>query len=292
MKKFTFSNLMLGLVLLIIWVGSSSAFASEEYQNELRLFTYKNKQDGGDKISQAGTSFQYYFSPVSTQGKPLNEAAFLDRAGSVSVGYSNSTFDGGFDADTRIWVINTILSKKGMPWVLNLMYANQDGKITAPAKADVTGDIISLGLGYFIMDGLLISGQYMQNDTKTSGFNTFEQTAYAVRVKWLRLLTARTAFNFGLGIEAVQDKNGTVTEDGWTLRVSSDYYFTPETSTGFLYLNITHDDKNKEGSLFGLTAKHFLTPHFSVDANAGWYNADNVGNEDEKQWGLALAYRF
>jgi len=295
MKKTVLSNSIIGLMLLSAWVCWSPVLASEDYQNELRLFHSKIKEDGGDKTSQTGLAFRGYFVPVTTQGIPLDEAAFLDRAGNVSIVYSDNKFDGSFELTTDLWGINATLAKQSIPWMLSLSYFNEDGKTTDPINIDVTSETFDLGVGYFVEDGLLIVGQYEQTDTKISSAftdNDLERTTYGVGVKWLHLLSAQTALNLEANVERIRNKNASKTDDGQNISISGDYYFTPEASAGLWYSKLTHDDKSREGSLLGITAKYFVKPQFSVGVDVGWFDAESAGDENDERWSLSLAYRF
>ncbi len=295
MKKFALSNSVMGLILLNTETWSNSVLASGDFQNELGLFSLNSKKDGGDKITQTELFFQHYFSPVTTQGKPLNEAAFIDRSGSVGVIFSDNKFNGSFDATSDIWAINTILAKKGMPWMLELTYLNQDGKFTAPQNANLTSEYLDLIIGYFVADKLLVAGQYGESDAKASnatGSNNSKRTIYDISVKWLQLLSTQTAFNLEASIGHAREKDDTETNSGQEIGISGDYYFTPKASAGLLYSKLNHDDKTQEGSLLGITATYFATPQFFITATAGKFDAENTSGEDDEQWDLLLAYRF
>ncbi len=295
MKKFALSGSIIGLVLLGAGAGSGVVVAAEDFQNEVGVQRFHLKEDGGGKLTQNLLGFGHYFRPVSTEGKPLNEAAFLDRVGGVEAVLADAEYTGSFDADIDAFGIEATLARKDIPWVLELSYIQQDVKYTAPANADLDYEGYQLAVGYFIKNGLLVSGLYGRADGNLSGaaVNDIKETNYGLEVNWVQLLSLQTAFKLEASVERDRIKDDFGTDNGQQMLVSGTYYFTPAAGAGLSFSKRTHDIKSREGVFIGIEAQLFVTPQFSIEADVGQFDADSsVSGENEDRWKLGLAYRF
>lgn len=218
-------------------LGSSLALA-DSYRSEFAA-AYDDF-DGDVKTLLVGGAF--YFDQVDTSGKPLAEAAFLNKASNVSLIAGTADINGASDnvdtvgAGVEFYVPNTIL------------YVAAD--VTRWSVGDDSDNNWTATLGVTPIDGLLVTTQY--DDDVDYEFN--------VQAKYVTQLAGETALNLEAG-HANSDF------DDYNF-VAADYYFNRAFSIGAMI-------EDQSESAYTLRTNYFINEQFYVGGSYTSYdNAD------------------
>ncbi len=156
MKKNTLAYIVSG-------VAMAMAASAHSYQWELGA---RYTEGDIDTVIDADTEnlaaqATYYLSDVDTGRGPLAEAAFLDRASSVSIGLSDGETDSDdidVDADTDGYFLSAhAVSDTG--WYANLGYSEAETDI---ADIELETEILGGGFGYYIAENATLALNYAQ----------------------------------------------------------------------------------------------------------------------------------
>lgn len=206
-----------------------------------------------DTASVIGAGGRYYYNVVDTRDHPLAEAAFLEKAGSVSVNTNRLIFD----SDSPATQVTTITADYFFPDTK--FYAAVFGRSRtsdgAPAnfRSPVnTRNDLGITLGVVPIEGLLLTNSFSKDGR-----------LFSPRAKYVRPLRGETA----LSIEA---KSNFFSFDYYTDRTFS--------------LGLTLSDRGNSTST-GIQARKFFTPQLSGQVA---YTSDRSTDT----WTLGLAYRF
>lgn len=279
----------LGLIASVGCLGSMQAFA-EPYQWEVEG-GYRSSEDAlpsyfsrdRDAYSVSG---KYYFSPVSTVGRPLAEAAFLARSSSVNIVMDHHTN------------------------VFDQTYCSSGGDCTT-TKSDESESGLGVGLEYYVPDSIFyFAAQVKQSQREVdnyyaSGENEWYSSYDGSRTSWAAAVgvmpidgwliaakfgeqndfngseeTIETKYVLPLGRQALK-LTGAYYLDGYDYlhrdwEAGADYFFTPSFSIGGTYA----DDKT-----YGVRAEKFFTESFSL-------SAEYEDGDYEDSFGVSLKARF
>ena len=214
-------------------VAIAAAFAAQgvvhaqDYQMEAGL-SYADFDQAGASDSAIGLDFTYHIETVSTDGRPLAEAAFLGRNSNVSANYI--TVD---EADVDSFGL-------GIEYWFDDIY-------TSAEYTDFDGDAeYEVRLGYMLDDGFLVSLGLADGDEVVD-------STISIAAKYV----AEMGANF-VNLEAEY----AVTDDVNVINLSADYFFTREFSAG---LRISESDIDGLDTEFGIGARYFFAPTMSVE---------------------------
>ena len=297
--KQTLSSILLGLGML-----STNSYAEETYQTEINIGYEK---EDADTSTYKGTtlSAEVFLTPVSTDNKPLKDAAFLDRSSSITVGYIKGTRDllnsslNTFDNKGLLFAINYITDSDAI--ILGALYSNQDAN-TEPNL--YTGDqtVAGFRIGKYIDYFSAIYFSYSNYDVEYQGTVsnwtvTRDIDSYELFYSTVRPLNNTNYYKFNAGIELIknsvtnssQENNQ---EDNLELTVLGQYYFTRMTSLGAEFLYNSGDDVSEEGITLAVDFTHFFAPPIALNINFASFDADDAQNEDEDSISLDVIARF
>lgn len=178
--------------------------------------------------SAIGVDFTYHLENVSTQGKPLAEAAFLGRNSNVGVSYL--TFDEA-DSDT--------LGLSGEFWFDDLY-------VSADYASSDDADDVSVNLGYMFQDGLLGYVGIIDEDAE-------EETTLLLGTKYVA----------PIGDNYVSFEGELQTNDGDNvIALAGDYFIDHSLSLGVRMAESNVDDVE---TTWGLGASYFIKPTISAE---------------------------
>lgn len=258
MKKIAIASAIIASLSL---VGTAHA-----YQAEVGGSAGFIDPDHGGSSGTYGVDGTYYFKPVQTRDAPLAEAAFLDRASNVNAHYKYSDIG---NTDVHQYGIGAEYFVPNSNFYLNGEIGREDIKRSYFNDNDTT--LYSAELGYFVTPNLLIAAGVKGYD------NDYHDGADpTLRAKYVAQLSEGRAIN----LEA-----GAAFGDLDEFNVGADYYFDRTLSVGVDY----YDNDLTTQSEFGLKARKFLTPQFSVEGRVGF---GEVGSNDYNKFGIAAKYRF
>jgi len=206
----------------------STAAMANTYQAEVGVALGTIDSDAGD-ADVFGLAGEVFFEAVDTSGKPLAEAAFLQKASSVSAAYVQADAD-GFEASTA---------------AINIGYYFGDSIFYAGATAiatdidDETEDDWGVTVGVTPAAGWLVTTTY------------FDSVDYELNLqsKYVTQLAGETAINFELGYADGGDFDDTVS-------AGLDYYFNHSLSLGLF-------TESAEETATGVRGRYFFNDQFS-----------------------------
>jgi hypothetical protein len=240
---------------LVPAIATMGVAQAQDYQFEGGLSYIDLDPDFGRSDSVLGVDLTWHWDGVRTAGLPLQEAAFMTRAGSLQASYF--TFDKA-DLD--------LLSVGAEVYVDRLYLAAEYDRFSNGA----TSDDFTIGIGYVPVDGLRIAGRYLIAD--------LGDDAIAAEVKYVMLLGGGTALNLEGSVEFVDDD-----ADTRLFGALADYYFNPSFSIGARIVYVDDDFGSDTG--WGVGAKYFFTP--TISGEVEYFSDDFVDSI-----GVRFAMRF
>ena len=233
-----------------ISLALSAAAAASDYQFELG-----GEYQDLDVAKAWSADFRWYFQPVTLGTGPLAEAAFLNRASNIGLGYLRDT-KGDFDA----FGINA------EAYFGDFYLASKYNRVSFAASFDNYG----LTVGRMLGDRTRVTLGFERTELP------FDQNfdIYALGVKHLAQFAGNTALN--LEAEAGVARNGS---SEFAYQLGADYYLNRMLSIGAKYGGVGSDDG------WGLRARYFFTPRVSAGVEYSREDGDNT-------YGFRLSARF
>jgi hypothetical protein len=230
-------------------LASSAAFAGS-YNAEVSV-GYTDFDGDADAISLMG---ELFFAPVNTDGHPLEEAAFLEKASSVELSYT-SISDGPADLTAAILGVNYYIPDT--IFFAGAAIARTTVEVGSFDDSDTDWGLVA---GVTPIDGLLVTTEY------------FNEAGYDLNLhaKYVKALKGETALNLEAFFEDSDFDN--------VYGISADYYFNKKTSLG---ANIVSADETG----YGIQGNIFFNDQFSVGAE--YFTVDSMNTIS-----LEAAYRF
>ena len=258
MKKIAIASALLASFTV---VGTAHA-----YQAEVGASAGFIDPDRGSSSGTFGVDGTYYFKDVQTVDGPLAEAAFINRASNVNLHYDYK--DVG-DNEAHRYGVGGEYFVPNSNWYFSGDLSREDVKRKYSGKNDTT--LYSAEVGYFVTPNLLIAAGVKGYD------NDFHDgTDPTIRAKYVAPLSNGAAIN----LEAAAAFGDL---DEYSL--AADYYFDKTFSVGVDY----YDNDLTTQEEFGIKARKFFTPQFSLEGRVGF---GEVGNNDYNSFGVAAKYRF
>ena len=262
MKKLAIASALLSALAV---TGTANA-----YQAEVGASAGYVDPDNGSSGSEFGVNGTYYFKPVQTRNAPLAEAAYLDRAGNVSV---NANFaDRGDTDDTTYGVAAEYFVPNSDFYVSGSVSQNeQEFRDVFGQKYDWDTTYYSAEVGYLPAPGLLIAAGLKGYDNDAD-----DGVDPTIRAKYVTTLTNGKDIN----LEA-----GAAFGDLDEYNLAADYFIDKTLSIGADYLNNDLEDRSE----FGISARKFFNQQVSLEGRVGF---GEQFNNDYNTFGVAAKYRF
>lgn len=250
------------------------------YQTEANVGYEKTDIDDTDISPTAITlNGKYYLAPVNTRSAPLAEAAFLDKASNVALGYANLDLDvAGIDVD--------VLGIAGEYYIPNSQFY-VSGALNRTDADGEKGNGFAVEAGYLPMAGLLLAVgiadmEESMDPILAAKYGTLTSLGAVGSAGEDTALTLRAKYVYKVGANDVNLEGNIVAGDETAYRVAADLYLDPTLSIGASFADSTFDDSD---SIFGVRAQKFLTPTIAV---GGSYTTTDGADS----FGLNLTARF
>ncbi|BBF76939.1 MULTISPECIES: porin Omp33-36 [Acinetobacter] len=298
-------KLGLATALLLAMTGAHAYQVEVQGQSEFVDTTANDKNFTGDLN---GT---FYLKDVDASKGPLAEAAFLNQASSVSLGYSYQQYDVKDGINYHIGTYGAkgeaYLPTPYVPVYASASYNHTDADGKNEISRDDHGDRYSLEVGAMLLPNFLMAVGY------TSVADQFSLDTFGIMNNGIYSAVNQTA--------AIQDDQDAVTArakyvgpiDGTNMAVGfevagafgqenqyglkSDLYLTPKLSVGATFIgndgeaNIKGDDLGRFRQAWGANVNYFITP--AVAVGASYLKADVQGSDlDTQTIGLNAKVRF
>jgi Putative general bacterial porin len=248
----------IGLALIASHAGA------DDYISEIGLSYFDD-----ESVSAVGIQGALYFDTVQTNGLPLTEAAFLNKASNVNLTYARLKSDFlGSDQNNNLTRLGIDYFVPNSIFYLGAGYSNVhfDSEFGSGSA-----DIWDITVGITPLEGLLVSTTHQDGDVDDGGYDL------NLMVKYVTQLSGDTAVNF-----EVEFQEGGDSEDGFEsedyVSLAADYYLNHTFSLGAII-----EDSYETG--YGVRTRKFFTPSFS--AMASYLTADEYD-----MFELGVAVRF
>ena len=236
-----------------------------------------------------GLSGTWYMEDVDTSKGPLGEAAFLDHASFVSLGFSDGEIDisNGDDEDGQVYNVDMRYVAEGPGWKLSGVIVDVAYERREPGDQEV--DIWSLGIGKYVTP----------NTTVVLGYQNVNINNGGDADRWGAELEHFFAFgNGGLMTRANGGKTVVSGEDDpTTWGVGATWYLNNNWGIGADYA--TDDISGFEVDKYSLGVEWFITENLAVELAGEMVEPDDInlggGQKLETEYtevALSALYRF
>lgn len=284
----------------VICFALSSHAMAESYQFEVNAgyVHTKDTDSSGDKSHTAAIAGVYYFSPVKTDNHPLQEAAFLEKNGSLSLSYSSTKDSSDSYYEDSFFVVESHDNSKYSAAVLAVeSYFFDDflyvGGLISESKSEVTNNSTfvyktntnynstdkyqtddtdnawRVNLGIAPINNLLVWSEFQKDIDVNESWNINAKYVMEFDGSALNLQAGYGYNSFAfLSSSAIYPNNIQLNFAGvedWKIKsgyIVGDYYFDNTLSLG---LGVNHDNFIKD-EIYMVRAKKFFTDSFSVQA--------------------------
>jgi len=274
-----------------------AGYARGSYDYDFR--NIPNQGNSGDSqdtdiVNVGGT---YFLETVDTSKGPLGEAAFLDHASSVSLGFADGDLDlsGGDDADGQTYSIDMRYVAEGPGWKLSGVIVDLGFARAEPGDREV--DTLRAGLGYYLT----------QNTTAVLSYENVSVNNGPEADRWGLDVEHFFAFGNG-GLMARANGGKTVVggiDDPTTWGLGATWYLNNNWGVGFDYGQ--EDFNGYEVQTAGANIEWFITESFAVNLSYKDISPDDInspfagqtppilGGQLEQSYdevGISALYRF
>jgi hypothetical protein len=260
MKKLAIASALLSA---IAFTGT----AAHAYQAEVGGSLGYVDPDRGSSGESYGLNGTYYFNPVQTRNSPLAEAAFLDRASNVGAHISYK--DVGRSDETIYGVTGEYFVPDSDFYMSAAIGRSEVDEVGISRKNKTT--TYSAELGYLPVPGLLVAAGVKGYDNKNNdGIDPTIRAKYVTTLENGKDINVEGSASFG---------------DLDEYFIGADYYLDKTLSLGVDY----YDNDLENSSEFGIKARKFINPQFSLDGRVGF---GDIGNNDYNKFSVGASYRF
>ena len=290
-----YSRLKLIAVCLVLFTAVSNAQASESYKVETHL-SYSSSETDSSEAKHYSLQPVIYFSDVNLRDHPYAEAAFLERASSITLYHSkyDAKTDYPSESDGSMSGVHVGYHVPSSPVYIMVAYTASEGK-SSSLFGDYTseGRYYNLGLGYYISDGLFVGASYSGGEFKVPDYDlTSKSNDYGVSVKYVSELSGDRAINIQGGYSVDNNDDGTDKETDRTVRLSSDYYLNRRLSLGAGVSQYTGDNSSGDGSDYGVNLRFFFNTNLSARVGIYKFEAKNDEGSNSDSLSLTLSARW
>lgn len=290
----------IGLSLVVALLSSVVTFPAHAYQFEVEVGYTDSETDydsnfwpdeDSDSVSISGT---YFFTDVETNKGPLSVAAFLDRASSISVFYSDGetevdaqqlTFSGpapvgpvssygspvsGFtylvpkyEIDTEEYFVAGQYIHVNSGWLIEASYGYSEDD--SDLGIDIESDSYGVGVGKYIAEStrLMLDYVYIETDIDSSiGDTSVDTDIVNLGLFHVQQLGNGTFYDVSLDVGYIDsDESG----DAEVYSASATYYFSRALGIG---VNVSHTDNDDiDVTTYGVSGEWFITDSFAINVN-------------------------
>jgi hypothetical protein len=283
------------LSLITAILSSFIGFNANAYQTEVNG-SYEHTEIEEGKINTVTLSGQYYFNPVETRNAPLAEAAFLDKASNLGLGYSYSKIKDD-DEDLVDFQFNTlgleseIFIPDSQFYVSGALHrTNVKATVHGLGSESDNGNGYEFEAGFLPINGLLFAVgvadfSESMNPVKIAkyGFVTnFSNAAVVSGENDDTAVSLRAKYVSEIGGYYTNFEAQTYIGDETTYRLGADLYLDPTLSIGLSFADSTADDSD---SIFNIRAQKFITSQFAL--GVGYTTVEDVDS-----YGINGTFRF
>ncbi len=286
--------------LSIAGTGFAGEYRGEFLANYSYSEPYQDLDTSDPEVEAASVGINWYFNPVDTSKGPLGEAAFLDHASGIKLGYGETQAESNSDnpaneteQDRDSYSVNVrkVFDNAG-DWVLALSYteAEQDNEFNAGSSKTTTElEGYSVSVSKYVQAHTEVGVTRSRYDLEySSGNQSYEINQMGLFAKTVR--ECGCGGFFSLWGSAARQYSDTASEvlDGSIIQVGGSYFPTTGLEIGAeLFRNSSRIFENGDldlvelgpvGHGYALKAEYFIIPQASVALRLSQSEADVYGN--------------
>lgn len=294
---------LLGSTFLLATTYQSVVASEADYQAEIGYQYTQIDYDDTPKTEETihTINFEYFLNPIEISNQPLVEAAFMNRVGSITVGYSLNDIESNTQTgDANFTTVQYNHMQQGSPLLLQVLYqqGTADFDIKDGSFIDYSYDRTQYGIsiGAFIAQNTTIAFAYIQQEVEYSPAvytdNDYTLTSTNIVAKHLMPTGNGTMLNIEglIGLDSYDNKGAADTENT-VLGISGDYYLNNMLSFGATLIQVSGDDNEYKGQNIAVEGRYFLTPKFSLAAQISQFAGDGK-SDDEDAIAIDASLRF
>jgi hypothetical protein len=256
----------------------STTAVADDYRFQVKADYFNDEISKNADLTTYALGGNFYFTPVDDSSGPKAEAAFLERASDVHVGFGRTNikideldFTSKVDEDGDVWAL-------GGRYVADSLIVELDYASTEVGKVDT--EALALAVGFYLSDASAIKLSYLR--TELDDIDT-DVDVWSLGYKHL----FNNTFNLEADLTYADPKYG---EKAYGLTGALDYYINDNFSIGGVLGYITSDDDFSEAAVYGINAEYFFSTNFAL--NAGYDVSSPDKGDDNKVWSIGLTGRF
>ncbi|MBI3776968.1 MAG: hypothetical protein HY273_15725 [Gammaproteobacteria bacterium] len=234
------------------------AESTEAFQNELG-FSYGHMSDGDNTFDTTTIQFDvvHFLQPVTVANHPLAEAAFLERAASISFLLNQATTD---IFDRTIYSAKLDYASTTSPLTLTAAYTGY--KVTFDdSEGDISTNEYGFKVGSYVGDAGRLQAVFSQVDVEDTTI-----TRFGIDAKFVNELGNDAAIAIN-GTILSAESDSTDSSSSWHgYKLDVDYYTSRMTNIGFTRVWETSEDQDGSYDRWAhsIRIKHFLSPQASI----------------------------
>ena len=272
---------------------STNSLAEQSYQSEFSgVYQKIDLEDTSAEFSII--SAKMFFSPVTTDNKPLEEAAFLNKSSSLTLKYQQLKYKAdSFEYSGPLVNINYITQANAFivgAYFLKHDYDTGSELFTTDHKEN------GITVGKYLNSSTTVNFTYSKSKTESRLTGTdlaisFENDRYILSLKTIQSPDTNSFYSLGASFELSQ-YDSPINEDSRRLNLHGRYYFTRFTSLGASASFISSDNLAEEDKSLKIIATHFFSPKISFNAGFEKYFTDDNLAEDYDSVSFGIMARF
>ena len=280
--------------ILFLFSLSTQSHAEPSYQTEFSA-DYEKIDIGNTTVEPSVISAEIFFSPVNTEFKPLEEAAFLSKSSSFALKYRQLNYnDDLFDSSGPLIEINYITEASA--FIVGAYYFKQDQDTdSAFFTSEYTENGITIGK--YLNSSTTINFTYLSSETEArlTGIGrvfSIEHDRYILSYKAVPSSGSNTFYGLGATVELSQSDDGSTKERRSRLNLQGKYYLSRFTGIGASTSFFFSDESSLEAKSLKINATHFFTPQFSFSIGFSKFFTNDEQAEDYDSISYSATARF
>ena len=261
--------------------GPSLALAEDTFQAEAGL-SYSRFKTDTSRQNITGAEATYFFDKLPTQPKdyPLEQAQFVERIGSITANYSQSSFDSSsFDASSRgrAYGATVLLARPDTPFFASAgVTSGNSGKLQGGfGESEIDSRTYLLSVGAYLDKTTALSLALLKNKARIEGTSfgspfVSRDTFTSIEFLGQHLAQLSGGDHVALAAGLALDKNepeSAASEKNHSVFLQGTYY--PVKTLGLkLGVQVDRgDDRPAEGESYSAGVKMFVTPRISLSVD-------------------------
>jgi hypothetical protein len=259
---------------LLLPLAIAASCAQADYQAELRYSYLNAKADDGISSEEADLNAiqgTVYFNRVDSSKGPYAEAAFLSKASSLFVAYSDAD---DLEIDTTAYGTHIVVEDK---WIIDVAASDTDAEGS-------TVKTYTLGGGLYLDDMSTLTLGYTQSDHDLADSDS---DAIVLSYKRLAPLSGGSFYNVETDLAYIDQDD---LDETIALDFAADYYLDKHFSAGLILSYIDADaEEGDEAVIYGVRTSFYFSDKLGITFSYAEEDNDLV---DFETWSASLNARF